>query len=171
MKLLRTACVTMMMVGAVACSCAQSPTSLVQHSAPEFSRVDLAQRPVRLQDYRGKVVLLNFWATWCGPCRIEIPKFMDWQRAYGGTGLQVLGVSIDDDQPPVDAYVRKTRLNYPVMMGDAALGRQYGGVMGVPVTFLIDRKGVVRARFDGETDLGRMEAQVKALLAEPGSAR
>lgn len=138
--------------------------SLIGKPAPLFSRPDLQQHELKLEAYRGKVVLLNFWATWCGPCRLEIPRFMEWQQRYGAQGLQVVGVSIDDDQPPVEAYVRKTRVNYPVMMGDAKLGRLYGGVLGVPVTLLIDREGKVRARYDGETDLNAMETKLKELL-------
>ncbi|SEF65528.1 Thiol-disulfide isomerase or thioredoxin [Bryocella elongata] len=137
---------------------------LLNHAAPAFTRDSIDHRPISLSAYRGHVVLLNFWATWCGPCRLEIPRFMEWQQRYGTRGLQVLGVSIDDDQPPVDTYVRKTKLNYPVMMGDAKLGRLYGGVLGVPVTILIDRDGVIRARFEGEADLDAMEAKVGELL-------
>jgi thiol-disulfide isomerase/thioredoxin len=145
-----------------AASTEQNP--LLNRPAPAFTRPGLDHRPISLAGYRGHVVLLNFWATWCGPCKVEIPRFMEWQQHYGPQGLQVLGVSIDDDQPPVDAYVRKAKLNYPVMMGDAKLGTLYGGVLGVPVTLLIDRKGIVRARFDGETELNAMEAKVKELL-------
>jgi cytochrome c biogenesis protein CcmG/thiol:disulfide interchange protein DsbE len=159
------ACVTLALSCAVAKpSSAPEQASLLNHPAPAFTRASLDHHPISLANYRGHVVLLNFWATWCGPCRLEIPRFMEWQQRYGAQGLQVLGVSIDDDQPPVDAYVRKTRLNYPVVMGDAKLGTLYGGVLGVPVTLLIDRKGIVRARFEGETDLKAMEAEVRELL-------
>jgi len=142
-------------------------STLVNRPAPEFSRPDLNGAPVSLAGYRGKVVLLNFWATWCGPCRVEIPRFMEWQQQDGPEGLQVLGISIDDSDTPVRAYVREHRLNYPVVMGDARLGALYGGIYGVPVTFLIDRAGIVRARFDGEGDWGRMESEMRKLLAGP----
>ena len=152
------------------CSLAARPLAapqsfpLLNRAAPAFSRDSIDHHPISLAAYRGHVVLLNFWATWCGPCRLEIPRFMEWQTRYETQGLQVLGVSIDDDQPPVDAYVRKTKLNYPIMMGDAKLGTLYGGVLGVPVTLLIDRKGIIRARFEGETDLNAMEAKIHELL-------
>ncbi len=145
---------------------AQETRSLVHHPAPEFARPDLGHHRVDLAALRGKVVLLNFWATWCAPCRLEMPRFIEWQKQYGPQGLQIVGVSIDDDAAPVRPFVEKLRVNYPVLMGDARLGERYGGVLGVPVTFLIDRKGIVRARFDGAADLAAVEKQIHQLLAE-----
>jgi len=152
---------------AIAAGCAPAHTqqSLLNRRAPEFSRSDLHGAHIDLAQYRGKVVLLNFWATWCGPCRIEMPRFIQWQKTYAAQGLQVLGVSIDDSVAPVGPFVQKLQVNYPVVMGDAHLGDLYGGVYGVPVTFLIDRQGIVRARFDGEPDLGALESAVQKLLA------
>jgi peroxiredoxin len=145
-------------------------TSLVNQRAPGFVRVDLRNSPVRLADYRGKVVLLNFWATWCAPCLYEMPRFVQWQSKYGARGLQVLGVSMDDDDSPVRALDRKLHWNYPVMMGDEKLGELYGGILGLPVTYLIDPRGMVRARFQGETDLDKIENQLKILLSAPHPA-
>ena len=147
---------------------AQEPVSLVGRRAPEFSLPDLHQGRVDLRQHRGKVVLLNFWATWCAPCKVEMPQFMQWQKEYGPRGLVVIGVSIDDSAAPARAFVEKLHLNYPVVMGNAKLGERYGGVLGVPVTFLIDRAGVVRARFDGEEHLAAEERQVRALLGGAG---
>lgn len=135
--------------------------------APEFARKDLAGKSVDLKNFRGKVVLLNFWATWCAPCQLEMPAFAAWQRQYGPDGLQVIGISMDDDATPVVGLVAKFKLNYPVLMGDANLGRQYGGVLGLPLTYLIDRDGVVRARFQGETDLKTIERRLQTILAQP----
>ncbi|HEX4005209.1 MAG TPA: TlpA disulfide reductase family protein [Acidobacteriaceae bacterium] len=140
--------------------------SLLNRLAPVFALPDLHGERVDLAKDRGKVVLLNFWATWCGPCRLEMPRFMAWQKQYGARGLQVVGVSIDDSAAPVRPFVEKMRLNYPVVMGSAELGERYGGVLGVPVTFLIDRHGVVRARFAGEERLDAMEKELEKLLAE-----
>lgn len=148
-------------------SCAGA--SLLNKRAPVFKRVDLRNTPVRLADFRGKVVLLNFWATWCAPCLYEMPHFVEWQTSYGPRGLQLLGVSMDDSDAPVRALDRKLHLNYPVMMGDERLGELYGGIFGLPVTYLIDRRGVVRARFQGETDLSKIEGQLKTLLSEPST--
>ena len=135
--------------------------------APEFARKDLAGKSVDLKNFRGKVVLLNFWATWCAPCQLEMPAFAAWQRQYGPDGIQVIGISMDDDATPVVGLVAKLKLNYPVLMGDANLGRQYGGVLGLPLTYLIDRDGVVRARFQGETDLKTIERRLQTILAQP----
>lgn len=146
---------------------AQRPASLVHHPAPEFTRPDLAQHRIDLAALRGKVVLLNFWATWCAPCRLEMPHFVAWQNQYGPKGLQIVGVSIDDSAAPVGPFVQKMHLNYPVVMGDARLDTLYGGVYGVPVTFLIDREGIVRARIDGGADVSALEKQVRQLLAAP----
>lgn len=147
---------------------AESPVhlrpSLVGHAAPRFTRVDLDGHAISLAQYRGKVVLLNFWATWCAPCRIEMPRFVEWQQRYGAQGLQILGVSIDDDEPPVRSFASELRLNYPIVMGDAKLGRRYGGVLGVPITLLIDRRGIVRERLEGEQDLNAVERKIEQLL-------
>jgi len=144
---------------------AQSSLELVGKTAPEFVRSDLAGREVDLKKNRGKVVLLNFWATWCAPCQVELPEFERWQHAYGTQGLQVIAISMDDGDAPVRRTVRRLHLDFPVLMGDAKLGEAYGGVLGLPVTLLIDREGKVVSQFKGETDLGEMESQVKQLLA------
>ena len=135
--------------------------------APDFTRPALDGTPIRISALRGQVILLNFWATWCGPCQEEMPRFVHWQQAYGSQGLRVLGVSMDDDATPVRALAPKMHWNYPILMGDARLGRLYGGVLGLPVTYLIDRHGRIRARLEGATDLPALEARIRALLAEP----
>lgn len=146
---------------------AQAPSGeLLQKVAPEFVRADLSGRPVDLKAYRGKVVLLNFWATWCASCQVELPTFAEWQRDYGAQGLQILALSMDDDEKPVHARVRRLHLNFPVMMGDAKLGTQYGGVLGLPTTYLIDRDARIAYQFKGETDLAAMKARIEQLLAQ-----
>ncbi len=133
-------------------------------NAPDFTRTDLAGESIALRAYRGKLVLLNFWATWCGPCLSEIPRFAAWQRRYGAAGLQILGVSMDDDPAPVRVAYQKFRLSYPVVMGDAQLGELFGGVLGLPFSYLIDPRGHIVDRFEGEPDLKRMELRIQALL-------
>lgn len=157
----------LLLVFAAALAQGQKPSALVHHAAPEFARPDLAQHRVDLASLRGKVVLLNFWATWCAPCRLEMPRFVEWQKQYASQGLQIVGVSIDDDAAPVRPFVEKMHLDYPVVMGDARLNTLYGGVYGVPVTFVIDRQGIVRARIDGGADLPALEKQLRQLLAVP----
>lgn len=139
--------------------------SLVHKRAPEFVRPGLHGGVVDLKAYRGKVVLLNFWATWCAPCQVEMPVFKNWQQKYASQGLQIVGISMDDDAAPVRKVLNKLRLNYPVAMGDATLGRLYGGVLGLPLTYLVGRDGTVLAQFEGETNLKLIEAQIKPLLA------
>ena len=140
-------------------------TSLVHKRAPEFVRTDLGHKRLDLNAYRGKVVLLDFWATWCAPCQVEMPSFVDWQKKYGPRGLQVIGISLDDDPVLVRSLVGKLKLNYPVAMGDVKLGDLYGGVLGLPVTYLIDRHGMIQAEFQGEADLGKIERQMQSLLS------
>jgi peroxiredoxin len=145
---------------------ADAPSALIARVAPEFSRSDLNNQPVSLDAYRGKVILLNFWATWCGPCLIEMPHFVAWQRAYGTRGLQVIGVSMDDDSQPVHAAYQRYRLNYPVVMGDEKLGELYGGILGLPVTFLIDRRGKIRFMHESGARLSQVHHEIETLLSE-----
>jgi peroxiredoxin len=145
----------------------QAPTPAAHRVAPDFSRPDLDRREIRLSAYRGKVVLLNFWATWCAPCLAEMPHFAKWQRKYGGRGLQIIGVSMDDDEAPVRTTNRKLRLTYPVVMGDEKLGESYGGVFGLPSTFLIDGSGRIRFQHEGAVDLDSLEREIQEMLPRP----
>ena len=144
----------------------QSADPLLHKPAPQFVRADLKHQTVDLSSYRGKVVLLTFWATWCAPCQIEMPHFIDWQTRYGPAGLQIIGISMDDDPAPVLALAGKRGVNYPIVMGDAQLGTDYGGILGLPVTFLIDRHGNIVGRFKGETKLPAMEHSMQKLLRQ-----
>jgi thiol-disulfide isomerase/thioredoxin len=146
---------------------AATPADALLHKhAPAFTRNNLAGKPIDLRAYRGKVILLNFWATWCGPCQVELPRFAAWQEQYAPQGLQVIAVSMDDDAAPVRALARELKLNFPVVMGDAKLGALYGGILGLPVTFLIGRDGTIDARLEGGTDLLAMETSIRQLLAQ-----
>ena len=155
------------LLAASAAGAAFAADNLLNKNAPEFAIRDLDGRTVNLAAFRGKVVLLNFWATWCAPCQVEMPVFAAWQRQYAPRGFQVIGISMDDDPAPARHLVERLKLKYTVGMGDERLGARYGGVLGLPLTFLIDRNGVVRARFQGETDVKVIEIRVRALLAQP----
>jgi|SRR5579864_507306 len=132
--------------------------------APDFSLPDLAGQTLDLSSYRGKVILLDFWATWCDPCREEIPQFVALQNKYGDQGLQILGVSMDDGPEPVRDFYRRFKMNYPVVMGNAQTGALYGGVLGLPIAFLIRRDGRIAAKHIGATDVSVLEKEIVSLL-------
>jgi cytochrome c biogenesis protein CcmG, thiol:disulfide interchange protein DsbE len=132
--------------------------------APDFTRPDQVGKDVQLSRHRGKLVLLNFWASWCPPCREEMPVFSRWQKALQSAGLQVIGVSMDDDRSEVKRFLSQYPVSYPIVTGDARFAEQFGGVLGLPLTYLIDAHGRVVGRFQGEADLAKMEAKVKELL-------
>ncbi|ACO31329.1 MULTISPECIES: TlpA disulfide reductase family protein [Acidobacterium] len=145
---------------------AQQPAhSLNGHPAPRFQLKGLNGQPVSLAAYKGKVVLLNFWASWCAPCQAEMPTFEQWQRSYGPAKFQVIGVSMDDGAAQAAAAVKKLHVTYPVAVGNAHLGNLYGGIDGLPVTFLIDRQGRIRAEYAGGNDQKAIHAEIDHLLA------
>ena len=137
--------------------------------APDFSITDLDGQAVALRSYRGKVVLLNFWATWCEPCRKEIPRFLEFQKQYGPQGFQVLGVSLDDNDKPVRRFRDEFKITYPVVMGNAKLAESYGGVLGLPISFLIDQDGRIAAKHVGAVDLAVIDNEIRQLLHPVGN--
>ena len=133
--------------------------------APDFVLPQLDGTPLRLSAYRGKVVLLDFWATWCDPCREETPHFVELQRQYADRGLQIIGVSMDDTSEPVRDFYRQFQMNYPVVMGNAKTGEVYGGVLGLPIAFLLDRDGRLVAKHVGPTKAEAFDQEIAVLLA------
>jgi peroxiredoxin len=144
--------------------CAQQAKNV----APDFTLADLQGRKLNLADHKGKVILLDFWATWCVPCQREIPRFIEWQKKYGNQGFQVIGISMDDDENAARKFVKRYKLNYPVAMGTEKLAESYGGVLGLPANLIIDREGQVVAKHVGETDLTALEAEIKSQLSQRG---
>lgn len=141
--------------------------------APDFTLRDANGSSVKLSDYRGKVVLLNFWATWCGPCRVEIPWFIEFEQQYKSQGLEVIGVAMDlDGWKAVKPYIAEHKMNYRVLLGDDSVGDLYGGVDSLPTTFVIDRDG--KFAFSPHVGLiGKNEylSEIQSLLANrPASA-
>jgi thiol-disulfide isomerase/thioredoxin len=132
--------------------------------APDFSRPDLKGQKLDLSSYRGKVLLLDFWATWCAPCRDEIPHFVELQSKYADQGLQIIGVSMDDGPEPVREFYRQFKMNYPVVMGNAKIGELYGGVLGLPIAFLIGRDGRIDSKHIGVADFSFLEREITAQL-------
>ena len=138
--------------------------------APEFDLKNLDGQSVRLSDYHGKVVLLNFWATWCAPCKEEMPWFADLQQRYGPQGLQVIGVAMDDsDKKVIDTFAKKMGVNYPVLLGKESVATAYGDVQFLPDTFYIGRDGKILRHVQGLIDRKSIEQEVKSALAASGS--
>jgi cytochrome c biogenesis protein CcmG/thiol:disulfide interchange protein DsbE len=136
-------------------------------SAPDFSLSALDGQPLRLSSYRGKIVVLDFWATWCAPCREEIPHFIQMQNQYGNRGVQLIGISMDDSPEPVRSFYQQFKMNYPVAVGNAKLGELYGGILGLPITYVIGRDGKIEGKYIGATDVAVIERRVQDLLQEP----
>ena len=136
-----------------------------QQQAPDFILKDVFGKDVKLSDYKGKIVVLNFWATWCGPCKVEIPWFMDIQRKNKDRGFEVLGVAMDDNGwEDVKPFLADLQVNYRVVIGDSATSDAYGGVDSLPTTFLIDRDGKIAAIHVGLTSRKDFEDGIDELL-------
>ena len=135
-------------------------------AAPEFELKDADGKTVRLSDYKGKVVLLDFWATWCGPCKIEIPWFIDFERKYKDQGFAVIGVSMDEEGwTVIKPFVSEVAINYRVLLGSDATAQMYGGVDALPTAFLIDREGKIAATHVGLAGKDDFEDGIKKLVA------
>ncbi len=144
-----------------------APTAPSDGTAPDFRLRDAGGAVVRLSDYKGKVVLLNFWATWCGPCQVEIPWFVEFERDYRAQGFEVIGVSMDEDGwKAVRPYVEAHKMNYRVALGDDELGQKYGGVELLPITFVIDRRGHITSRHVGLVSKDKYEQEIVQMLKE-----
>ena len=133
--------------------------------APDFTLRDIHGVPVRLADYRGQVVLLNFWATWCGPCQTEMPWFQEFGAAYKDRGFAVLGVAMDEGGwDAVKSYAARYKVNYRILLGNEQMARRYGGLAALPDTLLIDRDGRIAAEHLGLVSKGIYEREITALL-------
>lgn len=135
--------------------------------APDFTLPQLDGQDLRLSSYRGKAVLLDFWASWCAPCREETPHLIELQKKYGDRGLQIIGVSMDDSPDPARTFYQQFQMNYPVVMGNANMGELYGGVLGLPIAFVINRDGRIYAKHIGATDPAVFEREIATLLQAP----
>lgn len=125
---------------------------------------DMNGYEVRLADYKGKVILLNVWATWCGPCELEIPELVEAYSKYKDKGVVVLGVSLDDPAETLRAYAPKKQMNYPLLLWEDAFEDAYGPIVGVPITFFIGRDGTISRRHFGPVTKEAIDREIKALL-------
>ena len=138
---------------------------------PDFALKDATGATVKLSDYKGKVVLLNFWATWCGPCKVEIPWFMDFQKAYKDRDFAVVGVSMDEDGwDAVKPYVEQKKMNYRVVLGNDQVSQLFGNVDSLPTTIVIDREGRIASMHVGLVAKSTYQKEIEKLLEAPKDA-
>jgi thiol-disulfide isomerase/thioredoxin len=147
---------------------AASGTAQTNGIAPDFTLQSIDGKTVRLSDFRGKAVVLNFWATWCGPCKIEMPWFVDFQKQYGPAGVQFLGVAMDDaSTKDIAEFAQSMKVNYPILIGKEAVGDAYGGVQFLPETFYVDRNGKIVDKAFGLKGRGEIEDDIKKIAGQP----
>jgi peroxiredoxin len=132
--------------------------------APNFELKSLDGRTVRLADFRGKVVVVNFWATYCAPCRVETPWLIEFYGQYRTQGLEIIGVSMDDGGAEVNDFVKEMNINYTILMGNQTVGEAYGGTRLLPQSFLVDREGRIVKSMLGIQAKGDLEENIKGLL-------
>ena len=144
-------------------ACAARGTDKAPRTARDFALNDSDGALIRLSDYKGRVVLLNFWATWCHGCVLEIPWFIEFQERYKDAGLAVIGISMDEDWKPVKAFVQEKKVNYPVVIDNQGVGKLYS-LNAMPMTLLIDRGGQIVASYMGVVDKSTCEKELHTLL-------
>ena len=161
-----TLCLGLVFLGG--CSKKKEASSGILGQAPAFALPSVDGKTVRLSDYAGKVVLIDFWASWCPPCRAAIPHIVGLQNAYGPQGFTALGMSLDQDPADLSAFLERNPVNYPVLKADDATRTAFGGVTSVPQVFLVDRKGKIREHYQGYTVeiAEQMKQAVETLLKE-----
>ncbi|MDD5200400.1 MAG: TlpA disulfide reductase family protein [Terrimicrobiaceae bacterium] len=144
---------------------AAEPAGAASQKAPEWELKDVDGKTVKSSDFAGKVVILDFWATWCPPCKLEIPGFAELQKKYGKQGLVVVGVSLDEGGPEgVRSFMKQFAMNYPVLMGNAKIAQDFGGMEAIPTTFIIDRKGNIAGGHVGFTPKETFAKEITPLL-------
>jgi thiol-disulfide isomerase/thioredoxin len=166
---LRRACLIGLLLTGFTClkmaSAFAQEASSAKTPAPGWKLTDLNGRNVSFSDFRGKVVILDFWATWCVPCRVEIPHFVELQKQYGAKGLAVIGVSLDEQGPDVvKRFVKQFEVNYSMVIGNEKMAEKYGGIVALPTTFVIDRQGRIVSQHIGYDEKAVFEREIQSLL-------
>jgi peroxiredoxin len=151
-------------VEAPAASTPATATSKGETAKLDLVVKDMNGASVRLADYKGQVILLNFWATWCGPCQAEIPELVNTYAEYKDRGVVILGMSIDDTAETLRAYAAQKRMQYPVLLMQDDVDQAYGPIFGVPVTFFIGRDGTISKKHFGPVTKEQVDQEIKALL-------
>ena len=138
--------------------------------APAFTLVNLEGKKVSLSDYKGRPVIVNFWATWCAPCKLEMPWFQEFRNKYSGQGFEILGIAEDEaPKDEIEKTAKKINVSYPILLTDGKVAPAYGGVDQLPTSFYIDRKGVVVTQTIGLATKDEVEANIKRLVASSAS--
>ena len=150
-----------------AASCTNVQTEedvLVGQKAPDFTLPDIEGRPVSLSHYQGKVVVLDFWASWCAPCIHELPVFQKLHNKYRNKGFEVVGINLADDNPNVAGFLREKKISYTNLIGNDKVQVLYGPITGFPTTLIIDRQGTIREHFVGGRPREVIEGAIRNLL-------
>ncbi len=142
-----------------------SASSQSKQKAPNFSLKTASGKTIELSKLKGKVVVVNFWATWCPPCRAEIPGFVDLYKKYKNKGVEIVGISLDQNGwDAVNPFLQKNNINYPIVVGNEELSNSYGSIEAIPTTFIIDKKGYIAEHHVGYFEKEKLEKALKSLL-------
>jgi peroxiredoxin len=148
-------------------SIGKEPAGSLSKAAPDFALTNLSGQTVRLSEFKGKIVLLDFWATWCAPCQEEISDFVQLQKQYADKGVTVLGIALDDEGVAVvEPFARKLGVNYPLVIGNTQVAARYGGIQALPTAFLIGRDGKILKTVVGARDKSEWEQIIQTSLRQ-----
>jgi len=137
----------------------------IREKAPEFTLPNISQTQTSLSDYQGKVIILDFWDTWCPPCRMEIPNFVKMQKEWGGKGLQIIGMALGRrGLKAVQSFAKDYKINYPIVIVDNTTLGEYGPIAGIPTTFVVGQNGKIYKKYIGYREKGIFEEDIKNLL-------
>ena len=139
-------------------------SGLVGQPAADFSGTTAEGKEIRLSDYKGKVVVVNFWATWCSPCRAEMPGFIKLEKKYRDRGVAFVGLAVNDELPKIAQYTAQNKIVWPTILATPELSQSYGGVHSIPSTFIVSRKGAIVAAIEGMAEEGPLDAEIAGQL-------